>query len=767
MRRTRWLLLAAILGILGWVSATYVKTKAFSDKNAPVAPKPLEAGIDARSQKWTYTKSNGTLQLFSITAGEMSENKDTSTIELQDVELHLFHKDGSQFDRVRCATAKFNESAKTLFSDGEVEITMGVPVDGPPHGRIVKVRSSGVSFQSETGMATTDRKTSFEFGANRTIEGGGTAVGAEYDPQARELHLRSQVSLDWRGKTADSIPMHIEAGEAFYRERESKVMLLPWSKLRRDTLTMEGEMSVVTLEEGEVREAETKNGHGVRDDPDRKVEFSADQLKLHFVTGMLVDHILGDQHGRLVSTAAAMKTIVTSDHLDLTFDTSKKDSTLVNALATGSSVAEAQPLPKPNAETADTRILRSDSINLKMRAGGKDIEHVETAGPGTIDFLPNQPGKPKRWVKGDRIWISYGAENRIQSFRSINVSTRTDKPPQPDKPPPQPALTESKELFATFDPKTSDLARLEQKTDFRYQEGDRQARADRAVLEQTKDLMTLESGARVWDSTGSASADRIVMNQKSGDFTADGHVASTHQPDKNGNSSAMLSTDEVMQARSQHMTSTDNNQKIHYDGNAVAWQGANRVEADRLDIDRDGQVMEAHGKVRSQFVDKDKAKGDAKPGDRVTAKATTGTAPIFTIVTAPDMVYKEETRVVDYTGGVILKRPDMTVTAKQIRAFLKDADEDSSLDKTFADGTVKIVSTSQKLKRTRTGTSEHAEYYADEEKVILKDGDPLLVDSVKGQTRGKQLTWFANDDRLIVDGADKTNPAKSVIRKKK
>ncbi len=69
-----------------------------------------------------------------------------------------------------------------------------------------------------------------------------------------------------------------------------------------------------------------------------------------------------------------------------------------------------------------------------------------------------------------------------------------------------------------------------------------------------------------------------------------------------------------------------------------------------------------------------------------------------------------------YSGGAVLKRPDMTVTAKQIRAFLKDADEDSSLDKAFADGTVKIVSTSEKLKRTRTGTSEHAEYYADERK---------------------------------------------------
>jgi lipopolysaccharide export system protein LptA len=108
----------------------------------------------------------------------------------------------------------------------------------------------------------------------------------------------------------------------------------------------------------------------------------------------------------------------------------------------------------------------------------------------------------------------------------------------------------------------------------------------------------------------------------------------------------------------------------------------------------------------------------------------------------------------------------MTVTGKKIRAFLKDADEDSSLDKAFADGEVKIVSTAQK--RVRTGTSEHAEYYAGEERVVLVGGDPLLLDSIKGQTRApKQLTWFANDDRLIVDGVDVTNPAKSIIHKKK
>jgi lipopolysaccharide export system protein LptA len=343
----------------------------------------------------------------------------------------------------------------------------------------------------------------------------------------------------------------------------------------------------------------------------------------------------------------------------------------------------------------------------------------------------------------------------------VNVTTRTDKPAEPGKPAPAPAFTESKDLLATFDPKTSDLATMEQKTNFHYDEGDRHARADQADLQQEKGVMTLVGSARMWDSTGSAAADRIVTNQKTGDFEATGHVMSTHQPDKNGKSSAMLSTDEVMQARAQKMTSTDDNQKVHYEGNAVAWQGANRVEADRLDIDRDAQIMEAHGNVKSQFVDKAK-----KSDDETDAEAAPQGPPVFTVVTAPDMVYHEENRVVEYSGGVVMKRPDMTITAQRLRAFLKDADEDSSLDKAFADGTVKIVSTSEKLKRTRVATSEHSEYYADEEKVILNGGEPLLVDNLN-RTRGKELTWFANDDRLIVDGTDRKNPAKSVVHKKK
>ena len=78
-------------------------------------------------------------------------------------------------------THQFDAKAKTMFSDGDVQIDLNIPVEGPPHGHQVKIHTSGVTFESETGRSTTERKTTFQFD-----QGGGTSMGADYDPQIRE-----------------------------------------------------------------------------------------------------------------------------------------------------------------------------------------------------------------------------------------------------------------------------------------------------------------------------------------------------------------------------------------------------------------------------------------------------------------------------------------------------------------------------------------------------------------------------------------------------
>ena len=765
MRHTRWLFLAAIAVIVFMVAAAYVKRRDILAKEPSVHPKPLETGVDGRADDWVHTVFKGDQKHFTIRAHNFRSLQDPSLVELEGVELQLFHDNGVKSDLIRSSKAQFDVNAKTLYSDGEVDIIMGVPADQPPTGRLLRIHGSGMRFASDTGKATTDRPVTFGFD-----RGNGSAIGAEYDPNTRELQLHKKVVLDWRGKTPQAAPMHVESDQAIYTERDSKVVLFPSTKFTRDTLHMEGGRSDVQLDQGAIRFARIQMARGVHDDPGRKVEYAADELNLNFDDGMVIRTIDGHDHAQLISTSDTARTTVDSERLDMDFETSNKESTLKTAVATGKSVIRAIPLPRPGTQPGDTRILRSDIVRLAMKPGGKEIDRVETDGPGQLEFQPNQPDQPKRSMQGDRIWVAYGKENRIQSVRSVNASTLTERPPKAPKTMPTVTRTQSKDILATFDPNTSEMVRLEQTTNFQYEEGDRRARGDKATLDQPKDLMTLNGSARILDPTGSVNADRIVMNQKSGDYTADGHVSSTRQPDRKGASSAMLSNDEVMQAVADKMISTGENKHIRYEGNARAWQGANRVDAERIEIDRDRRVMEAHGKVVSQFADKSEDqvqdKNPAK-GQEKSAKSKGAAAPIFTVVRATDLVYSEETRVALYQGGVVLTRPSLTVNSRELKAFLKPADSDSSLDKAFADGAVKIVSIATNVKpaRTRTGTSEHAEYYADEQKVILQKGQPLLVDNVKGNATGQQLTWWANNDRLLIEG-EANKPAEGTIRKK-
>src|SRR5205814_2914113 len=120
-----------------------------------------------------------------------------------------------------------------------------------PTGKLLVIKTSGARYDSKTGKAFTDRPAHFTFD-----RGEGDSTGAEYDPVTREIRLFKDVTLNWKGRTPKQKPMQVQAGSLVYKEQESKVYMSPWSKLVRDTLTMDGADSVVTLDEGVIQRVE-------------------------------------------------------------------------------------------------------------------------------------------------------------------------------------------------------------------------------------------------------------------------------------------------------------------------------------------------------------------------------------------------------------------------------------------------------------------------------------------------------------------------------
>ena len=178
------------------------------------------------------------------------------------------------------------------------------------------------------------------------------------------------------------------------------------------------------------------------------------------------------------------------------------ESTLKKALAYGNAAVEAKPLAAPHGKLPETRVLHSDIITVEMRPGGREIQVVRTHKPGRLEFIPNQPSQHRRTLDAEQMTITYGPENQIQSFRAATVQTQTE-PTELERSRKQVvSKTSSKNMSAQFDSK-GQMTRMEQWEDFAYQQGDRNARANRAILEADRNLMTLETAARVWDTTGS------------------------------------------------------------------------------------------------------------------------------------------------------------------------------------------------------------------------------------------------------------------------
>ncbi len=752
MRGARRLLLLGIVLILGVVGLAYHLQKSRQAQQAPPPPDELPPNVDATSTDWVHRQDVGNRTKIEIRARRMRQVKEPSEFELEGVELRIYDVENGGFDQIRSPYARFDTRQGTLFSASEVNITLGVPEHGPPPNNLLTIRTSGVRLDTVTARATTDQPTSFTYGRAE-----GHSIGATYDPGWKDLRMHSNVVLHWHGESPGEESMRVEAGQLVYKEDQSKIYLSPWSRFSKGGLTLQAADSVVTLEEDAIRVLDTQRARGEDRLPSRKIEYAADHLVLEFARGAVVEKVVGEGNARLASFSPASEMSVAADRMFLEFQPAGKDSLLDNALGMGGGVLELRPGPRQT-PAPETRVLRSEVIKVIMRAGGEVIDVVETHARATLEFLPNGPEQKRRRLDGERLWMWFGPENRLTKFRAARARTRTDNGRKGNQVLP-PSLTSSEALLAEFEPETGKLLRVEQWGEFRYEEGDRKAVAGKAVLDTENNRITLLDRARVWDAGGSTAADEIILDQNEEVHTATVNVNSTRLPSPSRAGGGLLSPDEAFHAAAGRMVATADGVYVVYEGGAVVWQGPNRIQGDRIEIDRSKGTLKAAGRVISRFVERQPKEGGSAETDEV-----------FTTVRAHELTYMEEHKMADYEGDVYLSRPGLEITAGRLRAYFGDAkadeggkDSGARLRFTIAEAGVRIVHRSQG--RTRTGLAEQGEYYIAEDRVVLKGGRPRVIDSVKGATEGKQLTYFARDDRLLVEGAE-GQPAVSRIRRR-
>src|SRR5580704_5082405 len=134
MRRLALLLPLAIVVIAAALWATYKIKVGKLKAAAPATPPALAITLTSAADHWKWGQNKDGKPVVQIEAEKARFLKDIGKFELDAVELKVYQKDAAHYDRVKSPKAVFSQNEGKMFSEGEVTVTLNVPVHGdPPH----------------------------------------------------------------------------------------------------------------------------------------------------------------------------------------------------------------------------------------------------------------------------------------------------------------------------------------------------------------------------------------------------------------------------------------------------------------------------------------------------------------------------------------------------------------------------------------------------------------------------------------------------------
>jgi len=711
-------------------------------------PGKIGINIQQTSEGFTLSKSEGGHTVFTIHASKATQFKEGGHAELHDVNIIVYGRKSDRFDQIYGKDFDYDQKAGIVVARGEVHIDLegnseGQQIDDQSPPREMKnpihLRTEGLTFNQKTGLAETDGIVEF-----RVPQASGTAHGATYNSQDNELALHSAIDIQTEGKQ----PAHIQAASGNI-VKEPRVLVLNSSEVTseqrklladRTTLDMATDNSVQFVHAaGNVRmsdatgmqlrspQAELKLGAnnsfetakfsgGV--DMESAKQFASghsSEMLLHFasipVKGKKGSGSAGNTESRLQTIDALHGVIL-------------------------------RRTPPPAGNNPQVFSLTSDAMTFHLDEG-QLLSSAQTLGPGQVimkSTAPKNAGE-QTVIDAQHFTAEFGDQNHLRAVHGTGAVKVTSQAPKvPDK------VSTSDTIVAQFNP-GGDISRVIQEGNFHYKEaqsssnelGGRTSTAERANYSPQDDSLTLQGNPRVVDGGMTVTADTIRLVRRTGEAFAQGNVKSTYSELKMQPNGALLATADPIHVTAHAMNAVQLTGLAHYTGNARLWQGSNIVEAQTIDFDQKARTIVAFGDrkrpVTSVFVQLD-SKG----------KSTQ------MLVTAPRLSYADNDRQARYSGGVTARSEDGVITADQADIFLNAAGAaraqgPSQLDHIVAGAHVRLQ------QQERRAEGEKLVYTAANGTYVMTGGNPMLSDPVNGTVRGDSLTFYSDDDRVVVEGS--------------
>ena len=756
MKTLRFLLLLGVGAMVAAVISDYIDTREANLRIRVAEPDTIPSDLNTQSGRWSWSQSSGSERAIEITAAGLRQSNDSSVLDLEDVELRILHGDRGTYDLVETPAAVFDTRKEQLYSEGEVSITLAVPSASLAAGKVpTRIHTSGVTFESKTGICVTERYAEYKFDGGR-----GHSTGAFYDPTQRFFRMESDVFLERYGEDGRP-PARVRAGELIYREDAQRVELKGAVAVERGSEQLKAERAIVHLDRGLTRRVEAWEVKGSDRQGSRTAQYASRRLHVALTEDQMLEKVRASGAATLESRSGTSRVQAWGDRIDLDYQT--RPGSTESLLRTVHLRNQARVEERPEASRGiGLRRLQADWIELRMADNGEDLRTLSTLTRGRLDLEPADEAGVRRQLEADRIQGIYGEGNRLEQLKA-NGKVKVESMPGADEvgaalPP---LKTWSEAFEGRFDPRTGEARHLKQWNGFGFQRGSRQGRAGEAIFQTAGNKVALSTDAQVWDPSGTIRADWILFEVETGNYTALGRASSSFTE----GSPETAPTEEVsgffaprqpVFSSAEEITSVEEAGVLILSGQARLWQEQNRLEADRIRIDRPAKILRAEGHVVNYLTEQENGSTPAAGG-----RPAAG----LVCIRSASLDYDEAEKLMVYVGSAELRRADLTVSSDRLEGHLGADEETGSrnrLEKAFATGNVRIVRNSSS--DARLGSGRNAEYYPKESKVILI-GEPASVqDESRGRTEGTRLTYYLEDDRLLVQGSSQDR-ARTLRRK--
>ncbi|MCZ6514514.1 MAG: hypothetical protein O6850_01480 [Acidobacteria bacterium] len=763
LKITRRIVAAALCGsVLATAASLWVSSRKGASASAP--PVALPENVEQQLSGFNFTRSEGGRTLFTIRSEKTVSFSDGAATVLENVTAEVFGRSGERRDIFRTARGEYDTSSGDFFAPGWVRIELDPPASPPApstdsgnssHRNRLKVETSQLRFSQKSSTAKSGEEVRFEYGQVR-----GRGRGLEYDSEKEFVRVKEDVRLILEPpKGSDAPSIHLEAAHLDFENGKGLIRLTPAVLGSRGKQRLSARETLLKLDrQGRVREMVMEGPVKFQERADDySLAFQADRLTARFdaetqrLVSMVADRVGNarlEQGGR-ISRFEARK-------LNVRFHPARSE--VLEAVAEGGaelrSVLLAEPVSSaphtgvagvPGGVPGEAKLLQADRMRFTFRPAGGSLQQLSAEGNSRLEWAGDGPEESRKWVSAHTLAANFDAENRLERIEATpRARLVMDPGPRGRSRGRLPKRTESDRLLALFDTSTGTLDRVQQMGNFRYSEGDRRARAERAdYVEATGDI-TLQGKPVFWDPASKLSADEIRINETTGTMEATGAVRGTHhRPRSEGFFSrrSPASSAPPINVMADRAGVGNGRRSVRYEGRVRTWRGQDVITSSFLEVFRGQKRVQAGGGVSTSYL---------RPGEEEASGSGTPVTISADSLDYRDGEGRDEEGTVTYQGNVLLLTEHTRVEADRlvVRLARNEEGEPARIEHATGEGQVKLRQPGRRAEGRRL------EYFPRTGKIVLQGGPPVAYDAERGMTTGERLTFSVADDSIGVHGGE-------------